>query len=224
MSEDGEMELHRRHEPAEQRLAEIRRERGDDHPDTLTAMLDLAEITFNQGRLIATRKLEEAVVAGRARIFGDDHPDTLKAMRKLGVTLGAQGEFAAARRNAGPRRRRDERAVGRGRPGDLARRQQSRRHPGGGRQPPQAEALLQTTIATSCRVLGDQHPDTLAAMGNLAAVLWQAGNEEGAYSLQYQVVELNRAVHGPDHPSTKLAEAALAVMEHRRSTVWARPV
>ena len=86
-----------RHEAAEQRVAGLKREFGDDDPNTLTAMLDLAEITFNQGRLIATRKLEEAVVAGRTKLLGENHPETLRAMRKLGVTLGAQGELVAAR-------------------------------------------------------------------------------------------------------------------------------
>jgi hypothetical protein len=75
-----------------------------------------------------------------------------------------------------------------------------------------AEALLRETIATSCRVLGDQHPDTLTAMGNLASVLWQEGNQEEAYAVQYSVAELMRTVLGPDAPATQAAEATLAMI------------
>ena len=70
---------------------------GEEHPDTLTAMLDLADCLWAQGRLIAARKLEEQVVAGRRRLLGEEHFDTLKASGKLAVTMAAQGELAAAR-------------------------------------------------------------------------------------------------------------------------------
>jgi hypothetical protein len=43
-------------------LDESRKAFGEDHPDTLTAMLDLADCLWAQGRLIAARKLEEQVV------------------------------------------------------------------------------------------------------------------------------------------------------------------
>ena len=56
---------------------------GDEHPDTLSAMLDLADCLWAQGRLIAARRLEEQVVAGRRRRLGEDHFDTLKASGKL---------------------------------------------------------------------------------------------------------------------------------------------
>ena len=79
-------------------MAERQREFGDDHPDTLTAMLDLADCLWAQGRLIAARKLEERVVEGRRRLLGEQHPDTLKAVGKLAVTLAAQGDLDQARR------------------------------------------------------------------------------------------------------------------------------
>jgi hypothetical protein len=60
---------------------------------------------------------------------------------------------------------------------------------------------------------GEQHPDTLAAMGNLAAILWQEGDLAEAYELQRQVVELNRRVHGDSDRATLIAAAALETME-----------
>ena len=60
---------------------------------------------------------------------------------------------------------------------------------------------------------GELHPDTLAAMGNLAAILWQEGDQGEAYELQRQVVELNRRVHGDNDRATLIAAAMLETME-----------
>ena len=60
---------------------------------------------------------------------------------------------------------------------------------------------------------GEQHPDNLAAMGNLAAVLWQEGDTAGAYELQRQVVELHRRVHGDTDRATLVAAAIFETME-----------
>jgi hypothetical protein len=74
------------------------RDLGGDHPETLSAMLDLADCYWREGRLITARKLEEQVVAGRRKQLGDRHPETLKAVGKLAVSLAAQGDLAEARR------------------------------------------------------------------------------------------------------------------------------
>ena len=57
-------------------LAEKRRAFGNEHPETLAAMLDLADCLWTEGRLIAARKLEEQVVAGRRQRLGEKHFDT----------------------------------------------------------------------------------------------------------------------------------------------------
>ena len=80
-------------EKHEHLLAEKRGEFGEEHPETLTAMLDLADCLWGQGLLIAARKLEEQVVAGRLRLLGEQHFDTLKAIGKLAVTMAAQGDL-----------------------------------------------------------------------------------------------------------------------------------
>src|SRR5579864_3391400 len=77
---------------------ELRRECGDEHPDTLAAMLDLAEMLWARGRLAEERVLEEHVVAARRRALGETHGDTLKALGKLAATTGAEGDLAEARR------------------------------------------------------------------------------------------------------------------------------
>ncbi len=63
------------------------------------------------------------------------------------------------------------------------------------------------------RVLGEADADTLATMGNLAAILWQYGERGEAYWLQRQLVETQRRARGDDDPATRAALAVLAAME-----------
>src|SRR6266704_5391310 len=82
----------------QQRVADLRGRLGGEHPETLAAMLDLAEMLWARGRLGEVRALEEHVVAVRRRALGEAHGDTLKALGKLATTLGAEGDLDAARR------------------------------------------------------------------------------------------------------------------------------
>jgi hypothetical protein len=59
----------------EVRVAELRRTLGEEHPETLAAMLDLAERLWAAGRLGAARALEEQVVAARLKQVGEKHAD-----------------------------------------------------------------------------------------------------------------------------------------------------
>ena len=65
-----------------------------------------------------------------------------------------------------------------------------------------AKELYQATEATSRRIRGDDHPDTLAAMGNVAATLGALGEHAAARDLQQQVLAGSRRVLGDDHPDT----------------------
>ncbi|HEX2150810.1 MAG TPA: tetratricopeptide repeat protein, partial [Stellaceae bacterium] len=78
---------------AEAHVEGLRRSLGGEHPETLAAMLELAEMLWARGRLAEVRAIEEHVVAVRRRTLGDAHGDTLKALGKLAATTGAQGDL-----------------------------------------------------------------------------------------------------------------------------------
>ena len=82
----------------QQQLEARRRVQGEEHPDTLTSMNNLASTLRNQGDLAGARKLEEAVLEARRRVQGEEHPDTLTSMNNLASTLGNQGDLAGARK------------------------------------------------------------------------------------------------------------------------------
>ena len=63
------------------------------------------------------------------------------------------------------------------------------------------------------RLWGEEDSDSLAAMGNLAGVLWQMDERDEAYWLQQQVVETRRRVQGDDDSATRAAVAAFDIMQ-----------
>ena len=71
---------------------------GEDHPDTLTSMNNLAETYRALGRTNEAAALHEKVLESRKRTLGEEHPDTLTSMNNLAATywaLGRTNEAAA---------------------------------------------------------------------------------------------------------------------------------
>jgi hypothetical protein len=52
------------------------------------------------------------------------------------------------------------------------------------------------------RLLGLEHPDTLATMNNLGTSLGYQGKHAEAEQMQRELLELQRRVLGPEHPET----------------------
>ncbi|OOP56863.1 MAG: hypothetical protein AYP45_06545 [Candidatus Brocadia carolinensis] len=70
---------------------------GDEHPNTLRTMSNLAVTLGAQGDLAGARKLNEQVLEIRRRILGDEHPDTSNSACNLVVTLFNMGDVEKAR-------------------------------------------------------------------------------------------------------------------------------
>ena len=60
---------------------------GEEHPDTLTSMNNLAWTLGAQGDHAGARRLQERVLEVRTRVLGKEHPNTLTSMLNLGLTL-----------------------------------------------------------------------------------------------------------------------------------------
>jgi hypothetical protein len=72
--------------------------------------------------------------------------------------------------------------------------------------------------------LGPDHPDTATSLNNLAIVLRDQEDLEGARALQERALAIREARLGPDHPSTVRSQQAPAgvvsrVRNQRRTTV-----
>jgi Tetratricopeptide repeat len=76
----------------------------------------------------------------------------------------------------------------------------------------QALALDEQTLTRRQQVLGDDHPDTLASMNNLAATRHALGDLDGAHQLGEQALAARRRALGDDHPDTLLSMNNLAAV------------
>jgi hypothetical protein len=69
---------------------------GEEHPDTLTSMNNLASTYWNQGRWKEAEKLGVHVMEIRKRVLGEEHPSTLTSMVNLASTYRNQGRWKEA--------------------------------------------------------------------------------------------------------------------------------
>jgi eukaryotic-like serine/threonine-protein kinase len=65
----------------------------------------------------------------------------------------------------------------------------------------QAESLIRSALATTRTVLGEEHPRTAWAMGDLANLLSQTGRHAEAGQLARTGLEILRRAFGPEHPT-----------------------
>jgi tetratricopeptide (TPR) repeat protein len=69
---------------------------GEEYPDTLTSMNDLAFIFYNQGKYEAAEPLYEETLRMSVKVLGKEHPDTLISMNNLALLFHGQGKYEAA--------------------------------------------------------------------------------------------------------------------------------
>jgi hypothetical protein len=82
----------------EHELEESRRVQGEEHPQTLTAMSNLAATLYLQCDLKGARELQEQVLEESRRVQGEEHSHTLTAMNNLAATLKGLGDLVATRK------------------------------------------------------------------------------------------------------------------------------
>jgi tetratricopeptide (TPR) repeat protein len=187
-----------------------RRVLGEEHPDTIRAMGNLAATHCIQGRLKEAEELQVKVIDAMRRVLGEEHPDTIRATGNLAATHCIQGRLKEAEELQVKVIDAMRRTLGEEHPdtvsgmGNLA---STYRKQGRWKE---AEELQVKVMEASSRVLGEEHPDTLMVMANLAATSWNQGRSKEAEELLVKVLEARRRVLGEEHPDTISAMANLA--------------
>jgi len=189
---------------------EIREEHlPPDHPDLLTAKLNLAGTRAALGDLAGARELEEEVLEARTRLLPPDHADLLGAKQNLGATRYALGDLAGAhelfeavleaRTRLLPPDHHDllvakqNLALTRKGLGDLA----------------GARELFEAVLEAWTRLLPPDHPDLLRTKLNLASTRKALGDLQGARELEEAVLEARTRLLPPDHPDLIKAKGNL---------------
>ncbi|MCK6374218.1 MAG: toll/interleukin-1 receptor domain-containing protein, partial [Zoogloea sp.] len=133
---------------------------GDEHPDTLTSMGNLATTLREQGDLPDARRLEEAALELSKRVLGEAHPATLRSMNNLAVTLRNQGDLPGARRLQEAVLALSKHVLGEAHPDTLTSMSNlamTLREQG---DLPGAKRLQEAVLEVRKRVLDEAHPDT----------------------------------------------------------------
>ena len=82
----------------------------------------------------------------------------------------------------------------------------------------QAERLITKSLEIRDRVFGPEHPSTLTAMHNLAALYQHRGRLKDAERLySFQSLEVSRRVLGPEHRDTLMTAHYLAMTYNERA-------
>lgn len=179
-----------------------RRELGEDHPDTLRVLGNIAGLHHQQGRFADAATAAQRCLEGWEKIGQGDSAAALGVMNNLAQTYGSQGRLSDAaalqeralegmRRVLGPDHQHTLGAMS-----NLAHLRETQ-----GRFD-DAAALLTQAVDGWKRVHGPEHPGTLLAMGNLAQLYRRVGRLDRAEPLSRSVLETQMRVLGEEHPET----------------------
>ena len=183
---------------------------GEEHPDTLKSIGNLASTFWSQGRWKEAEELDAQVLETRKRVLGDEHPSVLKSMANLASIILDQGRWKEAEELFVQVIETRKKVLGEQHPstligiGNLA---LTYRHQGRWKE---AEELFVQVLETRKKVLGEEHPSTLISIGNLALTYKHQGRWKEAGELFVQVMETSSRVLGEEHPSTLTSMTNLA--------------
>ncbi len=189
---------------------------GEEHPDTLASMNNLALLYQAEGKFDKAESLLKRTLETKRRVLGDEHPDTLMSLNNLGWYYKERGRFAEAEplltRALDVRRRifGDENSDTLASMNNLGLLYESE-----GR-PDEAEALLTRALAGRKRLLGPDHPNTLSSMNSLGSLYRVRGLYEKARPLLEGALEGRRRVLRDDHPDTLMSLGSLGLLHAAR--------
>ncbi|WP_432830914.1 FxSxx-COOH system tetratricopeptide repeat protein [Dactylosporangium sp. CA-092794] len=184
--------------------AHIRLDRslGGNHPGTLGALNNLAEVLARLGELDHARALHERILSARRRLLGTDHADTLTSLNNLADVLVRLGELARARAMHEQTLRTRRRIFGADHADTLTSMNNLALVLARLGELGDARMMHEQTLQATQRNLGVDHPDTLASMNNLAGVLAKLGRTAEARAMYTGALTTARRVLGESHPNT----------------------
>ncbi|KAH8827392.1 hypothetical protein DL96DRAFT_1556469 [Flagelloscypha sp. PMI_526] len=184
---------------------------GNDHPDTLTSMENLALTCSDRSRYQDARELSEQALKLRKQILGNEHPDTLTSMNNLAVTYSYLGRYQDARELREKVLKLRRQILGDEHPDTLASMNNlAPAYSNLGRYQ-DARKLHEQVLKLRRQILGDEHTDTLASMNNLAFTDLYLGRYQSARELHEQVLKLRRLILGDEHSDTLTSMNNLAL-------------
>ncbi|KAJ6025063.1 hypothetical protein N7540_005860 [Penicillium herquei] len=175
---------------------------GEDHPNTLGSIANLALTYSNQGRWEEAEQLQVQVMKTSKTKLGEDHPDTLSSMANLALTYSNQGRWEEAKQLQVQVMKTSKTKLGEDHPDTLssmANLALTYSNQGRWEEAEQLEVQIMKTRKTK---LGEDHPDTLSSMANLAITWKSSAHDAEAINLLRECLTKQKQILGQNHPTT----------------------
>jgi tetratricopeptide (TPR) repeat protein len=184
---------------------------GEERPETLASMANLALTYIHQGRWKDAEELQARGLEICSRVLGEKHPHTLASMNNLASMYRYQGQWKEAEELGVQVMDIRKIVLGKEHPSTLnSMANLALTYWSQGRFI-DAEGIEIPALDARMRVLGEEHPDTLTSIANLASMYQSQGRFVDAESLGKQVLDAKKRVLGEEHPDTLISMASLAV-------------
>ncbi|KAJ7810086.1 hypothetical protein B0H14DRAFT_2379321 [Mycena olivaceomarginata] len=183
---------------------------GDNHPDTLGTMGNLANIYSDLGELRKAEELSVIVLEKQKQLLGDDHSDTLHTMSNLARTYSALGEHGKAKELKGIALEKQKQLLGDNHPDILQTMGSLASTYSALGEHWKAKELKDIVLEKQKQLLGNSHPNTLRTMGNLASTYSALGEHGKAKELKGIVLERQKQLLGDSHPDILQTMGSLA--------------
>ncbi|KAJ7741825.1 hypothetical protein B0H16DRAFT_1323604 [Mycena metata] len=195
-------------------LEKRRKVLGDDHPDTLQIIGNLAWTYHKLGQLNKAEELQAVLLKKRSDSFGEEHPDTLRTMANLASTYYHLGWLRKAEELGSAVLEKQKTNCGEDHPDTLwttVNLANAYRQLG---QLSKAEDLQNSVLEKQKRLLGESDPDILFTMDSLSNTYREQGKLEQAQELGMLVLEKQKKHLGEDHPDTLETMDNLTLTHH----------
>ena len=175
---------------------------GPEHPDTVTALSNLAVLYGAVGDYDRATPRYEQLLAIKERLLGMEHPDTAVAMNNVALVYEETGDYAKAEKLYQAALEIRTKAVGRADPDtattiyNLAGLYE---HIG---KYDKSESLYQEALRIRERISGPDRPETAAALNNLGFLYAAMGRYAEAKPFYERALQINTTVLGGEDPIT----------------------
>ena len=178
-----------------------RREWGDEHPNTLKSIGNLATMHYGRGELKEAEELFRKRLEVSQRTLGRDHERTLDACQRLGVVLYAMGRVDESESLIREAVAQQQETLGEDHPNTL----------GSlyflakiliNRKPAEAESLIRVVLNGQRRSLKDSAPEIQHSLISLGDAIYSQGRLVEAEQLWREVLDVYRKTLGDNHPET----------------------
>ncbi|GFH59439.1 hypothetical protein CTEN210_15915 [Chaetoceros tenuissimus] len=193
-----------RHDEAEplykECLANREEIQGQDHPDTLESIHNLAYLYTNQRKFDVAESLYMECLAKQKTILGSDHPSTLHSMNNLAELYHSQGKYDEAEPLYKECIAKRETILGPDHPQtSISMNNLVELYKSQGKYD-ETESLMKQCLVKREMILGSDHPDTLTSMNELAGFYFSQGKYGEAVHLLKQCLAKCESSLGLQHP------------------------